>query len=178
MKRLYWGILFLLSASGCATILSAMTAGVSIKEGPTGIVVTQPAVVANSGEPGEGVGLGFQWSQERPDVVILVVNASMDDDDIPMEVSLNADGVLISVHALGTYVHLKWSGGGYMYSVDYQDFLRAADANDVMMKVRTGKEGIVPVSFGKTHSSVINKKLGPFVRKVVSIRESRPVSGK
>ncbi|TNC82772.1 MAG: hypothetical protein C9356_02570 [Oleiphilus sp.] len=160
LRLLPFLVLFL---TACASMNDKMTPSVTvIKDQFDGSVIVRQEPVSAASSLSEGWHtLGFEWTQNHPDVVFLQVGVSGVTN--VMGVAFNVDGEIIeNISKASTLTKYgNWSTRRLVMS--YADFEKVARGKDVKMKVMQIDEYSVS-SFGAANSgAIVNSKFEPFL---------------
>jgi hypothetical protein len=168
MKKLLL-IMALVGISGCATINSTLTPGVSVeKDAYDDMTIIKQAPVSSASSWNDAWHtLGFSWYQKFPDKIFLDVGVCGTTDIIA--VNFKIDDIVIEGGEASTttdYGNYRSQWSIRRFSVSLNDFIKIATASDVRMKVYQINTYSVS-RFGSAYSdSLVNVKIKPFMEKV------------
>ncbi|OBU28751.1 hypothetical protein C0Z01_06650 [Photobacterium kishitanii] len=152
--------------SGCANFNDKMTPSLSVHQDQFdgSLSIEQPPVSASSSLSEGWHTLGFQWNQNFPNEIFLVVGVSGIENVVG--VMFNVDGkVMTNIKDASTLTKYgDWSTRRFVMPIS--DFVKVAQGSDVKMKVMQIDTYSVS-SFGSINSgAIVNAKFAPFIKKL------------
>jgi|GEM_PF-6768597 len=164
-------IILLVFLSACASMNDALTPDADIVEDEfygTKEVYQEPVSATSAFSEGWNL-LGFRWNTGNPDIVYLLiaVNGAVNVEGLDFRIG----NEFIQTETASTLTKYEDSHSRRQFKVSYEDFLKIANADEVLMRVEMIDKYNVS-SFGKSKNAAVGSKFPKFLEQIKQLKGS------